>query len=123
MAKILVVDDVPVVCEFISLALTEAGHGVDMASGGREAMEKIKSNHYDLLITDLLMPDMDGFELVSAAKKQLKQLKIIAISAGGAISSDVYLDMADDRLQLDGRLPKPIEVDDLIELTERVLTK
>lgn len=63
--KILLVDDDAMVTELLSMKLSESGHYVECASNGWEALNKISNNEYDLLITDLMMPDISGLTLLS----------------------------------------------------------
>ncbi|WP_020407302.1 response regulator [Hahella ganghwensis] len=64
MAKILAVDDSASMRQMVSFTLKGAGHHVDEASNGQEALGKAKSNKYDLVITDVNMPVMDGITLI-----------------------------------------------------------
>ena len=67
--RILVVDDQPVQCELISHALQRDWHTVDVASNGREALELLDHREYDLVITDKVMPEMNGDQLAALAVK------------------------------------------------------
>ncbi len=67
--KILLVDDEPVILETYSALLSEKGFSVVTASSGREALETFFGNSFDLVITDLAMPDGDGFKLLEEIKK------------------------------------------------------
>lgn len=62
-ARILVVDDEPSITEFVSYNLKKDGHQVDVASTGDEALEMAKNTHYDLVILDVMLPGMDGYEV------------------------------------------------------------
>ena len=64
MARILAVDDSPSMRQMVSMALTRAGHNVASASGGAEALKIAGNEHFDLVITDMNMPHMDGIALV-----------------------------------------------------------
>lgn len=67
--KILLVDDEPVILETYSALLSEKGFSVVTASSGREALETFSGNSFDLVITDLAMPDGDGFKLLEEIKE------------------------------------------------------
>ena len=67
--KILLVDDEPVILETYSALLSEKGFSVVTASSGREALETFSRNSFDLVITDLAMPDGDGFKLLEEIKE------------------------------------------------------
>ena len=121
MSNILVVDDVAVICEFVADTLKGENYNLTSATSGREALEFCKEIDFDLLITDLLMPDMDGFELMSLVRKTLPDIKIIVMTAGGAISSKDYLDLASKRLHVSAALEKPLDQAQLIEETRKAL--
>ena len=67
--KILLVDDEPIILETYSCLLSEKGFSVVTACSGREALETFSGNSFDLVITDLAMPDGDGFKLLEEIKK------------------------------------------------------
>jgi CheY-like chemotaxis protein len=71
--------------------LEKAGHEVEIALNGREGMELFKKNVPDLLVTDIIMPEMEGLETIFALRSKYPKLKIIAISGGGRISPSGYL--------------------------------
>lgn len=91
MSKILIVDDYSEVAEWIGGILAQQGHDTDVCLSGEEALVKIKINEYDLIITDIIMPEPDGIELCKFIREELSEEKchvpIIAIS-GGAASID-----------------------------------
>jgi CheY-like chemotaxis protein len=78
--SILFVDDDNVISTLSKRVLAEAGHTVFLATTGREALAMLKSAAPDLVITDLVMPDMDGLELIRTLLQSSPALKIIAIS-------------------------------------------
>ena len=63
--KILLVDDEIEITEINKRYLEQAGYDIDIANDGREALEKFKKNKYSLIITDIMMPNMDGYDLIS----------------------------------------------------------
>ncbi|MGA3114044.1 MAG: diguanylate cyclase [Syntrophobacteraceae bacterium] len=77
---ILVVDDEREVCEIISDALTGQGHKVESASDGIEAVEKIKSSEFSIVVTDMDMPRMDGMQLIEYIVHNHADIDIIAIT-------------------------------------------
>ncbi len=81
MSRVLVIDDEQSICKLLEIALTRSGFRVDMAAGGQEGIDKFDSNAYDLVITDVLMPDMDGYQVVNYIRKSSrKQVPIIGLS-------------------------------------------
>ena len=94
MAKILVFDDEPSILLMLKKMLEKAGHEVEIALNGSDGMELFKKNKPDLLITDIIMPNKDGLEVVLELRKKYPELKIIAISGGGRIHPEGYLPSA-----------------------------
>jgi YesN/AraC family two-component response regulator len=94
MKKVLIIDDEPYILLMLKKMLERAGYEVDLASNGREGMELFQKESADLVITVIIMPDREGLELIIEMKKKRPGLKIIAISGGGRISPDSYLECA-----------------------------
>jgi len=80
MAKILLAEDEAAVREFISRALAIQGHDVDVACDGDEALTRLKRQTYDLLITDVIMPGMDGIALSLHANELQPAIKVLVIT-------------------------------------------
>ena len=80
LARILIVDDDNAVQTTLRLLLEAAAHTVVVASDGRRGLELVKAEAFDLLILDIFMPGMDGFETLRAVRQQKAALPIIAIS-------------------------------------------
>ena len=95
MSKILIIDDDPQVCELISTMLNFEKHSVQIAYDGIEALKLYKSNHHDLIITDILMPGKDGIDTICELMQLNRDVPIIAMSGGRrTLSSDFNLDSA-----------------------------
>lgn len=80
--SILVVDDHPIMQEVVCQILEDVGHNVGCAGNGREALRKLSCAHFDLLVTDIVMPEMDGIELIGEVGRRFPQTRIIAMSGG-----------------------------------------
>lgn len=65
MNKILLVDDEIEITEINKRYLEQGGYDIDIANDGKEALEKYTRNKYSLIITDIMMPNMDGYDLIS----------------------------------------------------------
>jgi two-component system response regulator FlrC len=89
MAKILVVDDEEGVREFLAEALDDDGHETSMAANGEEALSCIDRQGFDLLLTDLKMPGMDGLELLRRAREIQPDLEVVVLTAHGSIDAAV----------------------------------
>lgn len=82
---ILVADDSPTIRKFVSVALTVKGYEIITCSDGMEALEKLPANKVDLLLTDLNMPNVDGYQLITSVRNNMefKDLPIIILSSLG----------------------------------------
>jgi CheY-like chemotaxis protein len=94
MAKILIIDDDPSIQTMLKRMLEKAGYEVDIASNGSEGLEKIESCPPDLLVTDIVMPEKEGLELIFYLRGKNPGLKIVAISGGGRFHYEGYLTSA-----------------------------
>ncbi|MEO6246021.1 MAG: response regulator [Opitutaceae bacterium] len=91
----LVVDDEQTICTLLQRWLTEAGWTAVTASSGLDACVMMKRQPFDLVITDVLMPDGDGLDLINELKKVQPEARILAMSGGGRyIEGDDYLKLA-----------------------------
>lgn len=117
--NILVVDDVNEVKEAMMIVLQDDGYTVLSARNGVEALEVVNNNHIDLIITDILMPEMDGYELAKEIQASYPSIKLILISGGGrTLGSGSRIDYLSIGKQLTGVahvLKKPIKPDMLLK--------
>ncbi len=109
--KILLVDDEPVIRATLIRELQVAGYDVTSCGRGEEAIELLQGNRYDVLITDLLLPDLDGLSLLKISKAQDAEILVIILTGYGDMDSAV------DALRLgaDDYLTKPCDTDELIQ--------
>jgi CheY-like chemotaxis protein len=92
---ILVVDDRPEIRNLLRLWLESDSHTVACADGGNEALKVLKKGGYDLVVTDVLMPEGGGVDLISQLRKDHAHVRILAISGGGPrVKSPTALQMA-----------------------------
>lgn len=119
-ADILVVEDDAQVRAMIRQVLEVAGYHVREASDGKKAVQTWQAHPPDLTITDVLMPEMDGFEVIIAIRKQNPTAKIIAITGGGAAKLTNLLPAA-RHLGASRTLPKPFERQDLLKQVRELL--
>lgn len=73
--RFLVVDDEPAIRKLLSKILSEAGHVVDMAENGKHALQMLNKTNYDLIISDVNMPEMDGISFYRALSENLPEMK------------------------------------------------
>jgi two-component system, OmpR family, alkaline phosphatase synthesis response regulator PhoP len=110
--KILIIDDEPDICEFISYNLTHTGYEVFVSHDGKNGYEMAKKTNPDLIILDIMMPELNGFETCSLIKKtpSLKNSILVLFSA----LSENYTKNTGFELGADYYLCKPIKMKELI---------
>lgn len=87
--KILIIDDEESMRHMLSLILKKEGYEVITANGGKEALELVSSISFDFILSDIIMPEMDGLELLQALKDRKVESTIIMMSAYGTINTAV----------------------------------
>src|SRR3990170_2646403 len=86
---ILLVDDDEIACQLLAEVLTDEGYRVDTVRSGQEAVKKTEITFYDLVITDLMMPEIDGLEILKACKQVSPDTLVIMITAFGSLESAI----------------------------------
>jgi len=114
---ILVVDDEQSICDFLTEALVHLGHRVETAGDGMEAVEKIQTGSFGVVITDMIMPRMDGMELIRYLVENQRSTSIIAIT--GHTMSYQYTDVI--AAGASDYIAKPFTVNELEAKLNRVL--
>ena len=120
MAKVLVIDDDAGIRNLLVSMLEKAGHSVAVAKDGRQGLATYGEFHPDLVICDIIMPEMEGIETIVNLKKINPEGPILAISGGGADSPVPYLEMA-KKMGADKVLDKPILHETLTEMVNDLL--
>ena len=120
MARILLVDDEEIVLRLFETVLKLDKHDVTTASNGNGALAAIAAETFDLVITDLVMPDKEGIETIIEMRKLKPELPIIAMSGGGRGNASDYLDMA-AQLGAKRTLAKPFPAQTLLDAVREVL--
>lgn len=122
MVRIVVIDDDPFVRMLIRQILERQGYEVTIAASGEEGLERCLEEQAHLVITDIVMPNGDGWDFISRLRQQVKSVRIIAISGGESASSYSYLMLA-KRFGAEQVLTKPIAKDTLLAAVSEVLTQ
>ena len=120
MAKaILVADDDPDILSIVSMSLETQGYTVYKATNGREAVDLARANHPDLIIIDMMMPIMSGYEAIAELKGDdaTKAIPIIGLSAK-AMATD--MERATD-VGIDGYITKPFRIAQVLTVVESYL--
>lgn len=117
--KVLYAEDDPVARENILVILKDMFNDVIIAKDGKEAFEIVQGNKIDLLITDILMPKLNGIELIKKIREKDKNISIIILSQYN--ESEVLLQSI--KLKVDGYILKPVEIDQFVDTIEKVVEK
>lgn len=121
-ARILIVDDNADFGMVLQAHLRAAGHRPVVVDDARAGLGMIESGDIDLLITDILMPEVDGIELVRNVKRRWPGLPVIAMSGGGQIAAQDLLEMI-GQLGADDVLQKPVRRELLLATVNRLLNR
>ncbi len=130
MIKILLIDDEKDVRDSVAQVLSRAGYRVETTDNAEMGLAMLEENDFDLLISDIIMPCIDGVQAIKAVREKNKKMKILAISGGGnfglkdykpkAITTAAYLQAAADA-GADSILTKPFTRAELEELVSNLL--
>ena len=109
MKKILIIEDESSISDFVKLELEYEGYQVSIKEDGREALKEALENDYDLIILDIMLPSMNGFEICRRLKRE-KNTPIIMLSAKDSVTDKV------NGLQIgaDDYIPKPFAIEELL---------
>ena len=118
--RILLIDDEDMIRDLFRSILMDEGYEVVGATNGMEALEILKAQPVDLVITDILMPAKEGVETILEIKMKCPKMRIIAISGGGRTKNFTPLEIAGNA-GADLSLHKPIEPDDLLDAVRKML--
>lgn len=121
MARLLIVDDDEAVLAVMVEALRNAGFDVESAVNGQLALGQIRNNRFDLLITDILMPEVDGLAIIDKAIAGNQDISVLAISGGGLDKDGGDLLEAAMLSGADAILEKPFLPDELVRTVRALL--
>lgn len=121
MARILLVEDNPVTAEMLRVRLCNVGHEVVRAANGREALERLHERRPDLMLLEMLVPELDGAQLLRLMKQDavLSSVPVIVVSAR-THEDDILAALA---AGADDYVPKPVSLRELVARVERVLAQ
>lgn len=117
MTKILIVEDEEAISDLIKMSLTKAGYHCEQAMDGLEAADCIENNNYDLILLDIMLPEINGYELLEYIKT--KETPVIFITAMGELNDRVK----GLRAGADDYITKPFEMIELLARVETVLRR
>jgi len=120
--RVVCIEDEPEMVDLVRLILGRKGFELIGAMGGREGLEKIKSSKPDLVLLDLMMPDMDGWEVYQQMKAdpEMQHIPVIVVTAKAqSIDKVLGLHIA----KVDDYVTKPFGPQELLQSVEKVLSK
>ena len=122
MKRILIIDDEQIVLEVLRKILELEGYEVVTAANGDEGLELFSQKPFDLVITDMVMPEKDGLQTILDLRKEDPDLAVIAMSGGGTISKERYLAVAG---YLEGiiTITKPFSLESITEAVAKLLSE
>lgn len=119
--RILIIEDDQFVQNMLKQTFERAGYDVATASNGRIGLQLYRSKPFDVVITDLIMPEMEGIETITHLRKANPDIKIIAISGGGRNSPGDYLHIA-EKLGVRRTFSKPVDRQALLDAVQELVS-
>jgi DNA-binding response OmpR family regulator len=121
MAQILIIDDEAEIIFLLKHFLTSEGHAVDTAENGKIGVKLTELHHYDLVISDMHMPEMDGIEVITAIKAKSPATRIIVLSGGSARFDTSNLLTTAKAIGANKVFAKPLDLKALLAAVNEVL--
>jgi DNA-binding response OmpR family regulator len=120
MKQILIIDDEEQIREMFIEMVSLDGYEAKGAENGKVAQELLEQTTFDLVITDLIMPEKEGFETIRDIRAKYESMPIIAMSGGGRLSPDIYLPTAKS-FGADYVFQKPVKRQQLLEAIKNLI--
>ena len=120
MGKILIADDDFEIRDSLQKLLQLKGHEVELAKDGLEACKALDADHFDLMVTDIVMPNQEGLESIMQARQKHPDLHLIAMSGGGKARTENYLRMA-KTFGAEAIFMKPFSPREMLEKVDELL--
>jgi DNA-binding response OmpR family regulator len=119
--KILIIEDDRQVADALQLMLEFRGYAVDQANDGSAGLRAIKASSPDIIITDMVLPELDGIGVLKAIRTEYPKIPVLAISGMGPEHGDLYLNLA-SKLGANAILRKPVRTGELLDAINRLLS-
>lgn len=119
MTKVLVIDDEPALRRTLCNSLQEAGYVVSEAGDGREGLRRFSADPPDVVLTDVIMPTMEGIETIREMRKADSRVQIIAMSGGGRLDARDVLGIA-EKFGSTATLQKPFRMSEMLSLIRNI---
>lgn len=115
--KILVVDDEKIVCDMAKKILESDGYDVDTFTDSQQALEAVRQGHYDLIVTDLMMEQVSGMDLLREVNRLHPETKVIMLTAYATL--DATIEAIRERIY--DFFPKPVKIEELKRSIKKAL--
>jgi len=122
--RILVVDDEPDFCSIVQVNLEKEGFEVELAYSGVEGLEKVHANPPDAIVLDIMMPEMDGYQVCKKLKadKKYADIPVVLLTAVAShVTSTRYSHRDGMSTEADDYIPKPASAEEITESLKRLL--
>ncbi|MCK5126381.1 MAG: sigma-54-dependent Fis family transcriptional regulator [candidate division Zixibacteria bacterium] len=116
--RIFIVDDEESMCNFMAIMLQKEGYEVETSTDGRQAVDRICNGSYDLVITDMMMPEMSGLELLGQVKKRKTEQDFIVMTAFASVESAIEA----MKIGAADYVTKPFKIDEIKLTIDKVLS-
>jgi len=120
MRTILIIDDEAAIRKLLSVFLKKHDFNVITAENGLKGIAAFKAKHVDLVVTDIVMPEMEGIETIGVIRKYSPDTKIIAFTGGGSLPPETYLRIAGD-IGASRVFAKPLNLNLLLDSIKELL--
>jgi DNA-binding response OmpR family regulator len=120
MDSVLIIEDDDFVQNMLKQTFERAGYEVATASNGRVGLQLYHCKPFDVVITDLIMPEMEGLETITSLRKSNPKVQVIAISGGGRNNPEDYLELA-QKLGASKTFTKPLDRDKLLAAVKELV--
>lgn len=116
--NVLLIDDEPMVRKIVRKMLERAGHHVVDVENGREGLVQLEQHACELILTDIIMPEVEGIEVLTTVKAKYPQSRVIAMSGGGRTGNIDFLEIA-SKFGASATLHKPFTYETLLSVIEQ----
>lgn len=118
--NILIIDDEENITSMLRRLFERKGYTVFTACDGLEGIRAFKNNHIDLVITDIIMPEKEGVEVIFELQRSNSNCKIIAVSGGGYLNPQDYLSTAEE-IGVSATFSKPFDTQELLAKVQELI--
>ena len=116
--RVLLIDDEPMVRKIVRKMLERAGHEVVNVENGRAGLDRLERAPFDLIVTDIIMPDVEGIEVLMTVRERHPSIAAVAMSGGGRMGNVDFLEVA-RKLGAAATLEKPFTQDALLKAIDQ----